>query len=160
MVSSILLIAISFGYAYDPNCFCGAPETPSHLFFECALAQNVLGWIQSLMFSASNQCPSLLCCHVLFGFSASNLCVVPRIFVYLLNLAKSFLWRARNDYRFRDVRPGAIPLMEVIKARAKCHLRLFFKRFKSPCHQRYFHRQWSANGVIGVVSNGSFYCRF
>ena len=45
---------ISFGYAYDRNCFCGAPETPSHLFFECALAQSVLGWIQSLMFSASN----------------------------------------------------------------------------------------------------------
>ena len=36
---------ISFGYDYDPNCFCGSPETPSHLFFECALAQSVLGWI-------------------------------------------------------------------------------------------------------------------
>ena len=126
---------ISFGYAYYPNCFCGAPESPD-LFFECALAQRVLGWNQSLMFSASNQCPSLLCRHVLFGFSVSELCVVPRVFVYLLNLAKYFPWRARNDHRFRDVRPETIPLMEVIKARAKCHLRLFFKRFKSPCRQR------------------------
>lgn len=151
---------ISFGYAYDPNCFCAAPETPSHLFFECALAQSVLGWIQSFMFSASNQCPSLLCRHVLFGFSSSELCVVPRVFVYLLNLAKYFLWRARNDYRCRDARPGAIPLMEVIKARAKCHLRLFFKRFKSSRCQRCFHRQWGANGVIGVVSNGAFHCHF
>ena len=150
---------ISFDYAYDPNCFCGVPETP-HLFFECALAQSVVGWIQSLMFSASNQCPSLLCRHVLFAFSASELCVVPRVFVYLLNLDKYFLWRAWNDHRFRDVRPGAIPLMEVIKARAKCHLRLFFKRFKLPHRQHYFLRQWGANGVIGVVSNGSFYCCF
>ena len=150
---------LSFGYDYDPNCFCGAPETPSHLFFDCALAQSVLGWIQSLMFRASHQCPSLLCRHVLFGFSASELCVVPRVFVYLLNLAKYFLWRARNDYRFRDVRPGATPVMAVIKARARLHLRLLFKRFKSPRRLRYFHRQWGANGVIGVVSDGSFYCR-
>ena len=150
---------VSFGYDYDPNCFCGALETPSHLFFECALAQSVLGWIQSLMFRASSLCPSLLCRHVLFGFSASELAVVPRVFVYLLNLAKYFLWRARNDYRFREVRPGAFPLMEVIKARTKCHLVLFFKRFKSSRRQRYFHRQWGANGVVGVVSDGSFYCR-
>ena len=150
---------VSFGYDYDPNCFCGALETPSHLFFECALAQSVLGWIQSLMFRASSLCPSLLCRHVLFGFSASELAVVPRVFVYLLNLAKYFLWRARNDYRFREVRPGALPLMEVNKARAKCHLVIFFKRFRSSRHQRYFHRQWGANGVVGVVSDWSFYCR-
>ena len=72
---------VSFGYDYDPNCFCGALETPSHLFFECALAQ-----IQSLMFRTSSLCPPLLCHHVLFGFSASELAVVPRVFVYLLNL--------------------------------------------------------------------------
>ena len=48
--------------------------------------------------------------------------MVPRVFVYLRNLAKYVLCRARNDYRFREVRPGALPLMEVIKARAKCHL--------------------------------------
>ena len=150
---------VSFGYDYDPNCFCGALETPSHLFFECALAQSVLGWIQSLMFRASSLCPSLLCRHVLFGFSASELAVVPRVFVYLLNLAKYFLWRARNDYRFREVRPGALPLMEVIKARAKCHLVILFKSFRSSRRQRYFHRQWGANGVVGVVSDGSFFCR-
>ena len=75
---------VSFGYDYDPNCFCGALETPSHLFFECALAQSVLSWIQSLMFRTSSLCPPLLCRHVLFGFSASELAVVPRVFVYLL----------------------------------------------------------------------------
>ena len=151
---------ISFGYALDPNCFCGAPETPSDLFFDCALAQSVLGWIQSLMFRVSIQCPALSWRHVLFGFSSSELCVVPPVFVYLLNLAKYFLWRAQNDYRFCDVRPGAVPLMEVIKARAKCNLCLFFKRFRSPRRQRHFQRQWGANGIVGVVSDSSFYCRF
>ena len=100
------------------------------------------------MFRASTQCPALSCHHVLFGLSASELCVVPRAFVYLLKLAKYFLWRARNDHRFCDVRPGANPWMEVIKGRAKCHLCLFFKHFKSPCCQHYFQRQWGANTVI------------
>ena len=130
---------ISSGYDYDPNCFCGSLETPSHLFFECALAQGILGWIQSLMFHASSLCSSLLC-HVLFGFSASELAVVPRVFVYLLHLAKYFLWRAHNANRFRDVQPGALPLVEVIKARAKCHLCILFKRFRSSHRQRYFQR--------------------
>ena len=89
------------------------------------------------MFRASSLCPSLLCRHVLFGFSASELAVVPRVFVYLLNLAKYFLWRART----------------------KCDLSIFFKRFRSPRRQRYFHRQWGANGVVGRVSEGSFYFR-
>ena len=102
---------ISFGYDYDPNCFCGSPETPSHLFYECALAQSVLGWIQSLMFRASSLCSSLLWRHVVFGFYVSEFALVPRVFVYLLNLAKYFLWRARNDYCFRAVQPGALPLI-------------------------------------------------
>ena len=150
---------ISLGYHYDPNCFCGSPETSSHLFFECALAQGVLGWIQSLMFRASSLCPILLSRHVLSGFSASELAVVPRVFVYLLNLAKYFLWRVRNDYLFRAVQPGALPMIEVIKVRAKCQLWVFFKRLRSSRCQRYFHRQWGANGVVGRVLECSFYFR-
>ena len=128
-------------------------------FFNCALAHSILGWMQSLVFPASSLCPSLLCSHVFFGFSASELAVFPRVFVYLLNLAKYFLWRARNDYRFCDVQPGTLPLIEVIKAHAKCHLCIFFKRFRSSRCQCYFHRQWGANGVVGRVSGGSFYFR-
>ena len=111
-------------------------------FFNCALAHSILGWMQSLAFPASSLCPSLLCSHVFFGFSASELAVFPRVFVYLLNLARYFLWRARNDYCFCDVQPGALPLIEVIKAHAKCHLCIFFKRFRSARCQCYFHRQW------------------
>ena len=101
MVFFTLLIVWSLLGMTTTLTVCGTLKTLSHLFFECALAQSVLGWIQSLMFRALSLCPSLLCRHVLFGFSASELAVVPRVFVYLLNLAKYFLWRARNDYRFR-----------------------------------------------------------
>ena len=146
---------LSFGYSLDPHCFCGpVAETPSHLFFDCPLAQSGLSWLQSLMFRFSTLCPVLVCRHVLFGFSSSELCVVPRVFVYLLNLLKYFVWRARNDFRFRDVRPGAVPVIENTKARAKFHLPLLFKRFRSLRRRRYFHRQWGACGVVGSVIDG------
>ena len=67
------------------------------------------------MFRVSSPCPSLLCRHVLFGFSASELAVVPRVFVYLLNLAKYFLWRARNNYRLRAVYPGALLWLRLLR---------------------------------------------
>lgn len=106
------------------------------------------------MFSCSSLSPSLLCRHVLFGFSADELLCVPRIFVYMLNVCKYFIWRARNDFRFRDVRPGAVIVIEHVKSRVKFFLPLFFKRFKSSRRRRYFHRQWGARGVIGSVVNG------
>ena len=146
---------LSFGYSLDPHCFCGpVRESPSHLFFECPLAQGGLSRLQSLMSRFSTLCPVLLCRHVLFGFSSSELRVVPRIFVYLLNLLKYFIWHARNDFRFRGVRPGAVVVIENTKMRAKFHLPLFFKRFRSSRRRRYFHRQWGACGVVGSVDDG------
>ena len=53
---------ISFGYSHDHHCFCGpVNETPSHLFFGCALASSLLSWLQSLMFRFSPRCPTLSC---------------------------------------------------------------------------------------------------
>ena len=148
---------LSFGYSLDPHCFCGPVlETPSHLFFACPLAQSGLSWLQSLLSRFSPLCPVLLCRHVLFGFSSSELRVVPRVFVYLLNLLKYFVWRARNDFRFRAVRPGAVLVIENTRARAKFHLPLLFKRFRSTRRRRYFHRQWGARGVVGSVVDGVF----
>ena len=133
---------VAFGCDVEPSCFCGpVMETPEHLFFHCPLAHSVLSWLQSLMFSCSSLSPSLLCRHVLFGFSADELLCVPRIFVYMLNVCKYFIWRARNDFRFRDVRPGAVVVIEHVKSRVKFFLPLFFKRFKSSRRRRYFHRQ-------------------
>lgn len=98
----------SFGLNYGVSCFCRlAPETLEHLSF-CPLAQSVLSWLQSLMFRSSPRCPSLSCRHVLFGFNPDEFCVVPNVFVYILNVCKYFIWRARNDFHFHDVRPGAI----------------------------------------------------
>ena len=68
---------------------------------------------------------------MLFGFSPSELRAVPRVFIDLLCLLKYFVWRARNDFHFRDVRPCALPIVENTKVRAEFHLVLFIKRFKS-----------------------------
>ncbi|XP_068704186.1 uncharacterized protein [Montipora foliosa] len=149
---------IGFGYSVDPSCFCSsAPECPSHLFFSCPLAQSVLSWLQSLLFMFSSSSPSLVCRHVLFGFSPDEIRRVPRIFVYMLGVYKYFIWLARNDYRFRNVHPGALKVVAKVRSRVKFHLPLLFKRFKSPRRLRYFHRQWGASGVIGSVRNGPFY---
>ena len=142
----------SFGINYGVSCFCRlAPETPEHLFFSCPLAQSVLSWLQSLMFRSSPRCPTLCCRHVLFGFDPDELRAVPNIFVYMLNVSKYFVWRARNDFRFRDVHPGAIVAIEGVKSRVRFYLPLFFKRFRSPRRHRYFGRQWGAHGVIASV---------
>ncbi len=145
----------SFGLPVPLACFCGAPlESLSHLFFVCPLAQSVLSWLQSLMFSFSPMTPVLLVRHALFGFDSDELRVVPRVFAYILNVSKFFIWRSRNDFRFRSVRPGAVQVMESVKARVKFNLPLFFKRFKSSRRRRYFHRQWGARGVIASVAAG------
>ena len=146
----------SFGYSVQVVCFCGpVAETLQHLFFSCPLAQSVLSWLQSLMFRFSPVSPSLVCRHALFGFNTDELRCVPRIFVYILNVCKYFIWRARNDFRFRDVQPGAASVTDCVKMRVKFHLPLFFKRFKSSRRRRYFHRQWGACGVVGSVVDGS-----
>ena len=146
----------SFGYSVPVVCFCGpVAETLQHLFFSCPLAQSVLSWLQSLMFRFSPVSPSLVCRHALFGFNTDELRCVPRIFVYILNVCKYFIWRARNDFRFRDVQPGAASVTDCVKMRVKFHLPLFFKRFKSSRRRRYFHRQWGACGVVGSVVDGS-----
>ena len=139
---------LSFGYSLDPHCFCGPVlETPPHLFFHCPLAQSVLSWLQSLMISFSSWSPSLLCRHALFGFSPDELRRVPRIF-YILDVCKYCIWLTRNDFHFRDVRPGAMVVIENVKARVRFHLPLLFKRFRSTRRREYFHH-WGACGVIG-----------
>ena len=145
----------SFGMAVPLACFCGAPlETLSHLFFACPLAQSVLSWLQSLMFSFSPMSPVLLTRHSLFGLDPAELRATPRVFVYILNVCKFFIWRSRNDFRFRGMQPGAVSVIESVKARVKFNLPLFFKRFKSGRRQRYFHRQWGASGVVASVAAG------
>ena len=141
---------VSFGLPVPPSCFCGSPvESLEHLFFFCPLAQSVLSWLQSLLFSFSFMCPALLCRHVLFGFSSDELIVTPRVFVYLLNLCKYFIWQSRNDFHFRAVRP----VIARVKSRLRFHLPIFFKRFQSACRRRFFHRQWGACGVVATLSD-------
>lgn len=146
---------VSFGLSVPLSCFCGSPlESLEHLFFSCPFAQSLLSWVQSLMFNFSQMCPVILCRHVLFGFSPDELRVTPRIFVYLLNVCKFVIWRFRNDFCFRGVRPDATSAFVVVKNRVKFNLPLFFRRFKSSRRQRYFHRQWGARGVVATVDAG------
>ena len=141
-----------FGYDVSLFCFCGpAVESLEHLFFHCPLACSVLSWLQSLMFRFSSSVLTLECPHALFGFNSAELRSIPHVFVYILNVCKYFIWRARNDFRFRDVRPGAIAVIENVKSRVSFHLPLFFKRFISSRRRRFFHRQWGANGVVCSV---------
>ena len=51
--------------------------------------------------------------------------------VYLLNVCKFCIWWARNDFRFRRVRPSAVDVMDRVKARLRFHLPLFFPRLSS-----------------------------
>ena len=146
---------VSFGLPVPLSCFCNSPvESLEHLFFSFPLAQSVLCWLQSLMFSFSPMCPVILCRHVLFGFSRNELRATPRIFAYILNVCKFVIWQSWNDYRFRDVPPGATSAVIKVKARVKFHLPMFFTRFQSARRQRYFHRQWGARGVVASVAAG------
>ena len=145
----------SFGYAVPTDCFCGpAVESLEHLFFSCPLAQSVLSWLFSLMFRCSPLAPSPLCRHALFGFNRDELRCVPRVFVYMLNVSKYFLWLARNDFRFRDVAPSAVTVLENVKVRVRFNLPLLFKRFRSPRRRRYFVHQWGARRVVASVVDG------
>ena len=144
----------SFGYDLSTTCFCSDPmESLQHLFFYCPLAVSILSWVQSLMFLASPLCPTLLLRHALFGFSSDELLVVPKVFCYLLNVSKFYIWVARNDFRFRGKRPSAVNVMERVKSRVRFYLPLFFRRFRSSRRRRFFVRQWGARGVVASVRN-------
>ena len=80
------------------------------------------------------------------GSSPDEVRSIPRIFVYMLNVCKFSIWKVRNDFRFRDVPPGAFVVIEMVKSRVRFFLPLLFK---SSRHRRLFHRQWGASGVIG-----------
>ena len=100
--------------------------------------------------------PVLLVHHSLFGLDPVKLRATPHIFVYILNVCKFFIWRSRNDFRFCGVQPGAVSIIEDVNAHVKFNLPLFFKHLKSSHRRCYFHRQWSAQGVVADVVNGKF----
>ena len=130
---------VGFGYNIDivPNCFCGYPlETLEHSFFSCPLAQSGISWAQSLLFWAAPLAPTLEPPHLLFGFSDEELRVVPRVFVYLLNVLKFKIWVTRNDYRYRQVAPGAVGLIAATKARLSSFLPILARRFISSRRRR------------------------
>ena len=79
--------------------------------------------------------------------------MVPRVFVYMLNVCKFCIWGARNDFRFRGVCPSAVDVMERVKSRVRFNLPLFFRRFRSDRRRRYFVCQWGGRGVVASLRN-------
>ena len=144
-----------FGYDVSLAWFCEERVgTLDHLFFPCPLAQPGISWLQSLLFRSSSLSPVLICRHLLFGFRPDELRVVPRGLVYALNVLKYFIWLARNDHRFRDIRPFAVEVLETVKVRLRFNLPVLYRCFKSSSRRRYFHRQWGARGVLAAVIDG------
>ena len=133
---------ICFGLHVSQYCFCGPVlESLSHFLFGCPLVQKRLSWLQSLMFHYSPMSPALLLCHVVFGFNLDELRILRRVFVYISNVCKFCIWLARNDFRFRSLQPGAIPIIESVKARVKFHLTVFFKHQRTARRRHFFTRR-------------------
>lgn len=86
-------------------------------FFDCPLAVSVLSWLQSLLFYSSPLSRTILVHHVLSGFSSGALRVVPRVFVYHVNICKFCIGWAQNDYRFCRVPPSVLIVMDRVKRR-------------------------------------------
>ena len=148
---------VSFGYLFQPSCFCGYQlESSDHLFFSCPLAQSGLAWVQSLLFQVCPSGPSLELRHVFFGFSSFELHTVPRVFAYLVNVCCFLVWVQRNDFRFRSRPPSAVRLIALMKARLSFYLPLFSKRFISSRRRSYFLRQWAAGGLFGSFQGSDF----
>ena len=97
--------------------------------------------------SVASPCP--------LGFNLEELRRLPRVFMYILNVCKFCIWLARNDFRFRSLQPGAIPVIENVKARVKFHLTVLFKHQKTSRGRRFFTRRWGANGVIASFAGGN-----
>ena len=151
---------ISFGYHFDPMCFCGGIEDPEHLFFSCSLAQRGIAWVRPRYHLASPQAPVISSRILLFGFTRDELLCVPKVFAYIINVLKYLIWRQRNDFRFRGVTPSHQRLIAQLRARVSFFLPLLFKRFRSPRKQRLFLRQWGANGTLGFLTGDSFKVTF
>ena len=93
-----------------------------------------------------------------FGTASSSdeLRVVPRVFVYLLNVLKFNIWMTRKNYRYRQVAPGAVGLIAATRARFSSFLPILARRFISSRRRRYFTNQWGASGIIGRYHDGNF----
>ena len=100
------------------------------------------------MFRYSPMSPVLLLRHVLFGFNRDELRALLRVFGYILIAFKFCIWLARNDFRFRSLKSGAIPVIESVKARAKFHPTVFSKHERTARLRCSFTRCWGDNGVF------------
>ena len=108
------------------------------------------------MFPFSFLFPSLVCDYVLFGYSTDEVHSVSRIFVYLVYVGKFSTWKVCNDFRFRDLSPGALEVIEMVKSCARFYLPLLFKSFRSSRPHNLFPHHCGASSVNGYVADDRF----
>ena len=91
--------------------------------------------------------------HILFGFDPNESKTFSPVFMYLINVMKFVIWTARNDFRFRQVQPSAVGVLESLKARIRFYLSTYFKTLVSHKAKAKFIRLWSADGSIFQYTN-------
>ena len=124
--------------------------------FSCPLAQSSISWTQSLAFSG--------CAFgIHFGTASSSLWFFgrrtsrcPAGVRLSFKRTEVYIWVSRNDYRYRQVAPGAVGLIAATKACLSSFLPILARRFISSRRGRYFTRQWGASGIIGRYQDGNF----
>ena len=98
---------ISFGYHFDPMCFCGGTETPEHLFFSCSLAQQVIAWVRPLYHLASPR-PLLLIVELCYSSSRATSYFASPELLRTLSMSSSIL---SGDKESTSVSEGLSPLI-------------------------------------------------
>ncbi|CAB4034137.1 Hypothetical predicted protein [Paramuricea clavata] len=140
----------SFGMAnINVLCHCRADEESlEHLFFECAYARILVGWVFVLMVVCPSA-PPFTVEELLFGVNTNRCRNVPKIILWMLQVVKHHLWVARCDFRFCGVLRTEAECLKAMIARLKFLLKVVAGRCRSPSQIRSFEKQWLANNTLG-----------
>ncbi|CAB4018750.1 Hypothetical predicted protein [Paramuricea clavata] len=141
----------SFGMAnIEVRCHCRADEeTLEHLFFECAYARILVGWVYFNLMVVCPSAPPFTVEELLFGINTNRRRNVPKIILWMLQVVKHHLWVARCDFRFRGVLRTEAECLKAMIARLKFLLKVLAGRCRSPSQIRSFEKQWLANKTLG-----------
>ena len=134
-----------FGMHVDLACFCGEPESLTHLFSSCPFASEVLHWF-TVQLRKHHPTAALTTGQILFGFDPAS--GVPIVFTALLGILRHHVWLARNKHRFEQVPPDAPTTLK----NAKTTFRFLVRMHKRHCTSEVFERNWLVDGIVGCVT--------
>ena len=134
-----------FGMHVDPACFCGEPESLTHLFSSCPFASEVLQWF-TVQLRKHHPTAALTTGKILFGFDPAS--GVPIVSTALLGILRHPVWLARNKHRFEQVPPDAPTTLK----NAKSTFRFLVRMHKRHSTSEVFERDWLVDGIVGCVT--------